>query len=65
MYFYWDKRGNQNIKCVMTIMIRDGLKMDTYERIWIQMNTNGSIGGACIRVGTEMRRAKPQGTRIE
>ena len=44
MYFYWAKGGNQNIKCVMTIMIRYGLKMGTYERRWVQMNANGFIG---------------------
>ena len=43
-FIYIKKNQNQDTKCVMTIMIRDGLKMDAGGCRWLQMNENGSIG---------------------
>ena len=42
--FTLKKKRNQDTKCVMTIMIRDGLKMGAGGRRWTQMSAYGSIG---------------------
>ena len=47
--FIKNKNQNQNIKCIMKIMIRYGLKMGTCRWRWVQMDANGSIGVNAIR----------------